>query len=151
MANKVAKLSDLCWSAKIIEGHYPAMPGLGILPPGEVWPIVEERLGYGVGNRRVRYLLIDPVARQAAKVFYPPDWWDVHSVQEAAQSVDDDGELTGEWVYRDAKPRRDGGVYLRRGWATVIEATIDGPEVGIPEAVRYALTWQEMLPKSARG
>ncbi|MEQ9260941.1 MAG: hypothetical protein RIG84_17780 [Roseovarius sp.] len=148
---KISKLSDLTWSQKIIDGGYPDAPhGAPSLAP-ETWPVVEERLGYGVGKRRVRYLLTDPLARQTAKVFYPPEWWDVHSVQEAAQSVDDRGELTGEWVYRDPKPRKDGGALIRLGWVTVIEATIDCPEMGIPEAVRYALTWQEMLPKSGRG
>jgi len=148
---KITSLTDLTWSQKVLEGGYPTVPGLGVLPPGEVWPLVEERLGYGVGKRRVRYMLIDPLARQSPKVFYPPEWWTVHSVQEAAQSVDDRGELTGQWVYRDPKPRKDGGAVIRLGWATVIEATIDGPEMGIPEAVRYALTWADMLPKSGRG
>lgn len=148
---KISRLSDLTWSQKVLEGGYPDPPhGAPSLAP-ETWPVVEEKLGYGVGKRRVRYMLIDPLARQAPKVFYPPEWWNVHSVQEAAQSVDDRGELTGEWVYRDPKPRKDGGWPVRLGWALVIEATVIGVDVGIPEAVRYALTWVDMLPKSGRG
>lgn len=87
----------------------------------------------------------------ASLLFFPPDWWTVHSVQEAAESVDDHGERIGELVYRDATPRKDGGWPIRFGWVTVIEATVDGVEVVIPEAVRYVLTYVEMESKSARG
>ena len=147
-----SKLSELLWSQKIVEGGYPDAPCGAPSQAAETWPVVEEKLGYGIGKRRVRYLLYPQGASKSKPlVFHPPQWWTVHSVQEAARSVDDRGELTGEWVYRDPKPRRDGGWRVRIGWVTVIDAEIDGPEMGISEAAQYALTWADMKPKSGRG
>ena len=117
-----------------------------------MWPQVEEKLGYGIVKRRVRYLLYDQGAVQSKPlVFLLPEWWAIHGFQEAAEVVHDRRERTGNLVYRDAKVRRNAGWVIRKGSTTVIDATIDGVEVGIPEAVRYALTWQEMLPKSGRA
>ncbi|MBE9636553.1 hypothetical protein [Salipiger mangrovisoli] len=150
---KAVKLSEVVWAQKVVSGEYPPAPS-GMSPHGadDLWPLVEEKLGYGVGKRRVRYMLHDQGAKCSKPLaFYPPEWWNVVSIEEAARVVDDRGEETGEFVYQTPKPRKDGSVAIRLGRVTVIEAEIDGPEVGIPEAVRYALTWAEKQPRSARG
>ena len=148
---KINKLSDVpVWSQKIVTGEYPPAPCGPQSDGPRTWPLVEEKLKRGVGKRRVRYMLHDQSAG-AALLFMPPEWWNVVSIQRTAESVDDRGEPTGQWVSVDPRPRKDGGAVIRRGWITVIEAEIDGPDMGIPEAVRYALTWQEMQPRSGRG
>jgi hypothetical protein len=107
--------------------------------------MVEAKLGYGIGQRRVRYLLSDPFAKVSApKLFAPPPWWSVVGVQEATETVDDDGDGTGEFIYMDAKPRKDGAVPIRRGRVAVVEAEVDGVPVGIREAVTYALIASRM-------
>lgn len=136
-AEKPAWDAGIHYGQVILDGELPPAPkGCGSTrEPWWIWPQVEARLGYGVGQRVARFLVVPTFA----KSWTPPSWWAVEGVQEGAVTHDFDTGETGDWHWQDLRPRADGSYRLRKGWALKITARIDGVTPGLDEGAAYAL------------
>jgi hypothetical protein len=126
---------------KLIEGAFERLPRLGADPV--LWPIVEQRLGRGVGRRVVRVMLHGPLTGK--RVFMPPTWWQIEGTPELVrQTFHDDGEA-GPLHHEPMKLRPDGGFALHPGCITRATVRIEGQPLDIEAAEAYALGYAEAV------
>jgi hypothetical protein len=133
-------ISRLHWQTKVLEGSFERLPRLGADPV--LWPIVEARLGRGVGFRVVRMMLSSHHAKASQPViFKPPSWWQIEGLEQAFETFDTEAEQSLGWHYAAMKPRPDGGLRIDRGKATVATVRIEGLPLDVAAAEAYALAW----------
>ena len=139
-------ISRLLWETKLIEGGFERLPRLGADPV--LWPIVEQRLGRGVGFRVADLYLRSVHARRGKPViFMPPDWWQIEGQPEQSiQTWRDDGER-GDMLTKPLKPRRDGGVPLECDAVVKLRVRIEGQPLDIAATEAYALAYFEAMQR----
>jgi hypothetical protein len=140
-------ISRVLFETKLIEGAFERLPRLGANPV--LWPIVEQRLGRGVGCRVADLYLRSVHARSAKPViFMPPDWWQIEGDPvRIVQTWRDDGEM-GELHRTPVKPRADGGLPLQRDAVLMVRVRIEGQPLDIATAEAYALAYFEAVQAS---
>jgi hypothetical protein len=130
----------LSWDQKVLEGAIPPMPaGCGCRnPPRWVWPQVEARLGYGVGQRVARYFMVNISSRR--KAFAPPPFWQVLTAEVGFHERDHFDQPTA-WVWRPAQVYKGegGGYRVAEGQALRLDVRIDGVTPGLDEGAAYAM------------
>jgi len=133
-------ISRLIWESNVLEGGFEKLPQLGADPV--LWPIVEARLGRGVGFRVVRMMLRSLHAKAAKPVmFKPPSWWQIEALEQAREVFDMDTGRGIDWQHEPMKPRPDGALRIDRGKATVATVRIEGQPLDVAAAEAYALAW----------
>ena len=142
-------ISRLFWQTKLIEGGFERLPRLGADPV--LWPIVEQRLGRGVGFRVADLYLRSVHARRGKPViFMPPDWWQIEADPVCpvciVQTWAADGE-PGEMHSAPLKPRRDGGLPLERDAVVKLRVRIEGQPLDIAATEAYALAYFEAMQR----
>ena len=122
----------------LLDGELPPVPEASRgSDPNNIWPQVEGRLGYGIGTRRCRFLMVTAGTRW--KSWTPPAWWIVEDVQQALQTFDQITLKPLEWQWKEATPRDDGSYTLAKGRAFRFTVRIDGRPAGMNEGVAYYL------------
>ena len=137
-------ISRFSWDTKLIEGAFERLPSLGADPV--LWPIVEQRLGRGVGFRVFDILILSSWAKRAKPViFMPPAWWQIEGQPEQSiQTWRDDGER-GDMLTKPLKPRPDGGVRVERDAVVKLRVRIEGQPLDIAATEAYALAYFEAM------
>jgi hypothetical protein len=140
-------ISRILFETKLIDGAFERLPSLGADPV--LWPIVEQRLGRGVGCRVVNmYLRSLQATRAKPVIFMPPDWWQIEGDPvRIVQTWQDDGEM-GELHRTPVKPRVDGGLSLENEAALMVRVRIEGQPLDIATTEAYALAYAEAVQAS---
>ncbi len=124
------------WAHVLLDGALPPVPSASRgSDPNHIWPMVEGRLGYAVGQRRCRFLLVPAGSRH--KYWTPPSWWQIEDVQRGVQTFDQITLKPLEWQWTPAKPRDDGSYVEAKDRALRFTVRIDGRPAGMNEGVAY--------------
>ena len=128
----------ICFAHVLLDGALPPVPDASRgSDPNNIWPRVEGRLRYGIGQRRCRFLVMQAGTRW--KSWTPPSWWTIESVEQGVQTFDQMTLDPLDWQWKPAKPRDDGSYVLAKDRAFRFTVRIDGRPAGMNEGVAYYL------------
>jgi hypothetical protein len=123
------------WQHKTLSGSLPPVPDASRgSDPHCIWPTVEGRLKYGIGQRRAMFLIM---CHNRAKVFHAPSWWLIEDAQQGLQTYCQDTGQRLEVLWQPAKPRPEGHYALVKNRVLRFVVKIDGVAPGMDEGIAY--------------